>query len=198
MVMMLNLFKPKAHSNGFTLLELLVAVFMIGILSAIVAPGWLGFVNRQQVNKANDEILAALQEAQREAKRNKLIYSVSFRTNSGTPEISVQSGSTPTNWRSLGEEVGIQSGQVIVGTNLGNTNTDNGSVAYNNLTTPKTITFDSMGILGSKDNGNAPDTGLKVVVAIPVSGSASPTNTKRCVIIETLLGGMRTAKDSGC
>ncbi|MDJ0617030.1 MAG: prepilin-type N-terminal cleavage/methylation domain-containing protein [Calothrix sp. MO_192.B10] len=193
--MMLNLFKPKAQSNGFTLLEALVAVFMVGIMAAIVAPGWLGFVKRQRLNKAGDLVLAALQEAQREAKKNKRNYSVSLRTNSNIPEIAVYSGSTPSGWSSLGEEVGIQPGQVILGTNLSSTNTA-ASLTFNSSTT-QTITFDYMGVLASKTDGTASDTGLKVVVATPTSG-ASPSNVKRCVIIETLLGGMRTAKDSGC
>ncbi len=185
---------PK--NSGFTLLEILVAVFMIGILSAIAAPSWLGFMNRQRLNKANEIVLAAIQEAQREAKKDKQDYSVSVRTNSGVPEIAVYSGSTSTNWQNLTEKLDIKSGEIIVGTNLNTPNTlaSPADVAFNNLSTEKTITFDHMGALGSNS-----DTGIKIVVAIPQStNSTTPSNNKRCVIVETLIGGMRTAKDDDC
>lgn len=187
----------KPQDNGFTLLEVLVVVFMVGILAAISAPGWLGFLKRQRLNKANDIVFAALQEAQREAKKNKRNYSVSFQTNSGVPQVSVYFGSTP-NWRNLTQELGIKSGEVIVGTNLdttANTVTSPATVAFNNLSTARTVTFDYMGALA----GSSPSTDIKIVVAIPRPvNSTTPSNSKRCVIIKSLIGGMQTAKDSGC
>ncbi|MBD2196489.1 MULTISPECIES: pilus assembly FimT family protein [Calothrix] len=187
----------KSKDDGFTLLEVLVVVFMVGILAAISSPGWLGFLKRQRLNKANDIVLAALQEAQREAKKNKRNYSVSFQTNSGIPQMSVYFGSTP-KWRNLTQELGIKSGEVIVGTNLdttANTVTSPATVVFNNLSTAKTVTFDYMGALA----GTSPSTGIKIVVANPrPANSTNPSNSKRCVIIETLIGGMRTAKDSDC
>lgn len=185
---------PK--NSGFTLLEILVAVFMIGILSAIAAPSWLGFMNRQRLNKANEIVFAAIQEAQREAKKDKRDYSVSVRTNGGVPEISVYFGSTPS-WEPLTEKLDINSGEIIVGTNLNTPNTlaNPANVAFNNLSTERTVTFDHMGALA----GSGSSTGIKIVVAIPQSvNSTIPSNNQRCVIIETLIGGMRTAKDNEC
>ncbi|BAY63323.1 hypothetical protein NIES22_34090 [Calothrix brevissima NIES-22] len=188
----------KTKDNGFTLLEVLVVIFMVGILIAILGPGWLGFLKRQRLNKANDIVLAALQEAQREAKKSKRNYSVSFQTNSGIPQISVYYGSTP-NWRNLTRELEIKPGEIIVGTNLDTTDlnkvTSPATVVFNNLSTARTVTFDYMGALA----GTSPSTGIKVVVANPrPANSTNPSNSKRCVIIETLIGGMRTAKDSDC
>jgi prepilin-type N-terminal cleavage/methylation domain-containing protein len=182
------------NNSGFTLLELLVVVLLIGVLAAIAAPGWLAFTNRQRLNKANDIILGALQEAQREAKRTKLNYSVSFATNSNIPQVAVYTGSTPSNWRNLSGDLQIR--QILLGTNLTSQNTAGTSVTYNS-TTPATITFDQMGTLPNANFGNPP--GLKIVVAIPQSGSTTqPSAVKRCVIVSTLLGAMVTAKDNQC
>ncbi|MDM9381066.1 type II secretion system protein [Chlorogloeopsis sp. ULAP01] len=202
---------------GFSLLEIVVVVLMIGILSAIVAPSWLGFVNRQQVNKANDLVLAALQEAQREAKKTKRSYSVSFSTNNTTKavEVAIYPTKKPdgsnvtaaeTSPKPLGSGVGFDSKKLLLGANLSSENTAGASVGYN-LTTPTKITFDYMGALpnanfgsppaGSTDPDLAP--GLKIVVTVPKAGSTTEASaTKRCVIVKTLLGSMLTAKDTDC
>ncbi len=188
------------QDSGFTMLELLVVIFMIGILAAIVAPSWLSFVQRQRLNKASDIVLSALQDAQREAKKNKLSYSVSFTTESNTPKIAIyRADSVPdNNWESLTQRLGTDAGEILIGTNLSNKNTASDTVSYGayNSSTPQTITFDYMGSLANADFGTH---GLRVFVAIPdAANPSSPSNNKRCIIVETLIGGMRTAKDNEC
>lgn len=66
---MLLLSVPK-DSQGFTLVEMLVIVAVIGILSAIVGPSFLGLLNQKKVGEAVTQVRGALQEAQRESIRN--------------------------------------------------------------------------------------------------------------------------------
>ncbi|MCM0591813.1 MAG: prepilin-type N-terminal cleavage/methylation domain-containing protein [Gloeotrichia echinulata DVL01] len=215
--------KPKdslylaTNNAGFSLVEILVVLVMLGVLAAISTPNWIAFLNRQQANKANDVVLAGIQEAQRQAKRQKLGYSISFRTDNNIPQIAIYpKDSDPTKlWRNLGTDVGIKSGSIVIGTNLTNINTTTSttSVTYAaafNSTAPQTITFDYTGALDlvvktntssltSVQNDKITSKGLIVAVAVAQSGSPTQaTNLKRCVIVKTLLGSIKTGKDTEC
>jgi prepilin-type N-terminal cleavage/methylation domain-containing protein len=200
---------PAQLASGFTLLEILVAVMIVGIFSAIAAPSWISFVNQRRLNAVNDAVLRELQSAQREAIKKKLSYSVSFKTENtapgNVPKVAIHLGTVPAcsvsndHWKPLGADLEIKPGQIWMGTNLNGKNTTGPSVSVPpsmpSCTTPTTITFDEMSALPLGSS-----TGLKIVVAVPPSGnSTQPSNsTKRCVIVETLLGSMRTARGNDC
>lgn len=199
--------------TGFSLIEVIVVVVMIGVLAAILAPNWFRFLSTQRLNKANDTIAAAIQEAQRQAQRSKRSYSVSFTTTNGSDKIArvaihPKDVAPDSYWKNLAEDVQIKSGSILLGTNLTTENTAGSSVTYastyDSSSNKQTISFDYMGILPNANFGTAPSEsteppGLRIVLAIPnASSPTSPSSTKRCVIVKTLLGSVMTEKDNKC
>jgi prepilin-type N-terminal cleavage/methylation domain-containing protein len=198
------------QNAGFTMAEMIVVLFMIGILSVIAAPGWSAFINRQRLNQANGAVASVIQETRLQAKSTKGTYSISFRVNNNIPEYIIYPGiptTTPiTNppadsvWIALGDTMTLRSREVFLYTNLNplteyNTTTADRQIVQTNRG-EGTITFDSQGVLAKKSSGAVSDTPLAIMVAAPVDDKASSVD--RCVIIQTLIGGIRIAKDERC
>ena len=83
------------HSNvskglGFTLLELLVVISIVGILTAMAVPSLLAAQNRARLAQATDLLVANLQQAQREAIRRN--QSCTLTVNKDSNKISGQQG----------------------------------------------------------------------------------------------------------
>ena len=77
-----NKFRKKtafSSNSGFTLLELIILIIIIGIIFAIAFPSWLNFIERQRLNKAQNQLYLALQSAKSNSTKEKLIWQVSFR-----------------------------------------------------------------------------------------------------------------------
>ena len=197
------------QNAGFTMAEMIVVLLMIGILSVIAAPGWSAFINRQRLNQANGAVASVIQETRLQAKSTKGTYSISFRVknkiNEYIPEYIIYPGTNlPADpvWIALGDTMTLRSREVFLYTNLNplteyNTTTADRQIVQTTLGTG-TITFDSQGVLAKKSSGAVSDTPLAIIVAAPVSTNDTASSVDRCVIIQTLIGGIRIAKDERC
>ncbi len=166
--------RPKRNStDGFTLIELIVVIVMIGVLFSIALPSWVSFLNNRRVGSARDEILQTLRQTQAEAVRTRREKTVSFSTIASPPQITGFEGQP---------------------TPLGQGKFTAGMIGLQITPTAATsITFRSTGALLNRANpGDLPVT---ITVSAPANG-----NSKSCVIIETLLGSMRSVNkgDPGC
>jgi prepilin-type N-terminal cleavage/methylation domain-containing protein len=76
----------NAHksNSGFTLVELLITLVVIGVIAAITAPNFLGLLSRNRVNDAALQVEGALKEAQRQAMRKGKICQIDINTPSKT------------------------------------------------------------------------------------------------------------------
>ncbi|MDX2100718.1 MAG: type II secretion system protein [Leptolyngbyaceae cyanobacterium bins.59] len=199
--------RAKTSDKGFTLLEVMAVVIIIGALAAIVAPGWLSFNNQRRVSAVNDEVIRALQTAQSEAKKKKLSHRIQFRKRDNQIEYALYpllSGVTdatvmasPNVWQRLGG--GQQKfGNILLAastTNIGgNPTTVTWAIAVNNGAAIGSVTFDYIGAipLGTTPSNN----GLHIVAATPRSNNPNLpiASTQRCVRILSLLGSIRSGQ----
>ncbi len=91
-------------NKGFTLLETIVTIAVVGTLSSIAAVSWSRFVESKQVGTIAEKAFIALRSTQSEANQQRLEKFIQFRQNEGQIEYSTYSkGALPQVWENIGE-----------------------------------------------------------------------------------------------
>ncbi len=193
--------------GGFTLLEVLVIVLVLGILSAIAAPSWLAFINNQRARTVNDRVFQSLRSAQSEAKRSKRDVTVTFKYDpNATPVIDPPTVEIDTNPAepaplkkeirketfSSGGEIKPRTIAILTNATVAYTDPDGGYAVPAN-----SIVFDYKGNVKQLPLDPTTNNRRFVVSVAPfdtsvTSGFNPASRAKKCVIVETILGGMRT------
>ena len=76
-------------AKGFTLLETLIVVMIMGIMAALATPSWLRFVEDQRLLAAQSKIYGVMKQSQNNALRTKRTWQTSFREQNGILQWSV-------------------------------------------------------------------------------------------------------------
>ncbi len=174
---------------GFTLIEVLVVMAMIGILSAIAAPSWLSFANNQRLNSVQSRAFSTLRLTQSNAKRTQTLWQATFRNTPNFAQYAIHPDSVATSTKSDWDNLPWQ-------------NFDQGVRIVEDTELPPKTNFIKVWAAPEPDvyyvkftPKGAPN-GVRALGQITfVSGSS---DRKKCVIISTLLGSMRVAENEEC
>jgi prepilin-type N-terminal cleavage/methylation domain-containing protein len=172
--------KSNNASQGFTLLEILIVVVIVGILSAIATPNWLAFLTRQQLNAANNKVYQAMRQAQSKAQQEQETWQASFQEQGGVVRWAVHKSSLPTAqiaWEDFPNEIQIDSESNLPST---------GGIFR--------VRFNYKGCPVYNPQDTCTNTTIRTKGRLTLS-SNNGGNAKRCVIVSTLLGALRSAQE---
>jgi prepilin-type N-terminal cleavage/methylation domain-containing protein len=214
--------KPSTiQDSGFTLIEVLVVMIVLGILSAIAGPSWVTFTQNQRLNTAQSQVFRLFEEVKSTAKRNQQGYQLSFRTDLGTNTGRLQYSIhpyTPTgvncNPTFLYDPALPFSSRLIIWKDLGDSSADANVIEMKgihyvgtpatppyrqlcrdeNIPIPNTATvaFNSKGEWDQAKSGVGDN---RFVVLRAFNSPPNPNGPRRCVTVTTLLGAVRSLKD---
>lgn len=169
---------------GFTLFEMLIVIVIASILALIAAPSWVGFTNNRRTEAARDQVFQILRQAQTQAQASRRQQVVNFITTPGSlPSISSGGVTQP-----VDAQTGNQSNPRLIGMTVSNGNTNGCGPGASSC-----VIFDDRGNIRRDDN-QLGEEGIKVVLTSPADNRGS----QKCVVVQTLLGAMRTDRGDGC
>lgn len=169
-------------NQGFTLLEILVALAITGILAALTGPNLLAWLNSNRVQQATDAIQLALEDAQRQAIRRGRSCTINFTNPTGT---------SPTVYSQI---TASEPGCLVA------TNTNASSL---NLPEEIFMVVNNFPILGSSPGvqfsfrGHVPGltfvprANQAIIVLYPAANATAdpyPNQKRKCIVIASLLG----------
>ena len=178
------------RSLGFTLIEVLVVMAFIGILAAIAAPSWLGFVNNQRLNSAQSRALSTLRLTQSNAKRTQTMWQVTFRNAPDIAQYAIHPDSTVTKTKADWDNLPWQNfneGVIIV---------ESEDRTQPRITFTKVWADPEPDVYYTQFTPKGNPNGLQGLGR--VTFGTRNGDRKKCVIISTLLGSMRIAENEEC
>jgi type II secretory pathway pseudopilin PulG len=178
------LFQSKKSERGYTLLEILIIAAIIGILCAIAAPSWLGFLARLSLNAAQAEALTIIRDAQAKAKLQKRVWEACFWQNDSERKVQWSVHPTP---QSEGNICTNAKWQNLLRADADKIAIDSNRSTLQNNNNIYRVRFNHKGWVHGQ-------LGRMTFMARNQNGSRS----RRCVFVSTLLGATRTTQDRGC
>jgi Tfp pilus assembly protein FimT len=171
---------------GFTLIETLVIIAVVGVLAALCAPSFIGLMDGIRVDRTITEVRAALQSTQRQAIRGTQVCTVTLQL-APVAESSTSTQSSNSAGTQSGVNVNVNTGNLNVNANVGSNgvNVNSNSGHGNNSGSGNNGGSNNS---GSGNNGGSNNSGGGSSSSNS-SSSAQPENSKNTVSGNCLTSG---------
>ena len=184
--------RATTPAAGFTMIEILIILLIIGIFSAIVGPSWLMFINNQRLKVSLDRAYSAMELARSNAKRDKISWQASFKEVGKNVQRAVHQADTPpaqvpaNQWINLEPQIQIDPAETtVLQVNENNEQKEDGKI--------RRVMFNHRGRPVSRKDHDCTQTSIRAKGTLTLH-HPNLTNSQRCIIISTLLGHKRTSK----
>jgi len=181
--------KPAA---GFTMIETLIIILIIGIFCAIVTPSWLMFINNHRLKVSVDRAYWAMEMARSNAKRDKISWQASFKQVGNNVQIAIHPADIPpgqvpaSQWKELEPQIQIDTDETtVLKVNESNEEKEKGTI--------RRVMFNHRGCPVSRSYHDCTLTSIRAKGTLTLY-HPNLRNSQRCIIISTLLGHKRTSK----
>jgi len=173
----------RKPSPGFTLIEILVVLIIIGVLFAIAAPSWTALMNRQRVGTVREQAVQVIREAQNKARLTRVPQAIVFdnNNNDGTiaPRAAIVARSLNLTTDKIDKSI-INIATINNWQTLGGGDVKGGGIDF----------FAGVGQLVFDGNG-AIDEQTTIPFVVKVKPRNASAQTYRCAVVQTLLGSIR-------
>ncbi|TVQ56128.1 MAG: type II secretion system protein GspH [Spirulina sp. DLM2.Bin59] len=196
----MGVFKDGRREQGFTLVEMLIVIVIIGILGGIAVTTWQGFLDRQRLVQSSDRLFRTLKSTRETAKHRHVAWQVSIRQGASRVEFAAHPADPddatlmaiwddPQQWEQLapGVKIDLANDQGKNETTIANQNINNETLwrfLFNHQGCPVRHIHNSctdvveLGRLGLRSE----------------SGGDGPQVLRRCILLSTVLGTMRQGR----